>query len=69
MIRENINNMKMFISDTIIPYLTKINQIRDELVVVGKKVEDEELVRTTLKGFSKPWDSFVRGIVVVIPVF
>jgi hypothetical protein len=39
-LQEKLHNMKMSRSDTITSYLTKITQIRDELVVVGEKVED-----------------------------
>ena len=46
-----------------VPYLTRLTQIRDELGVVGSKIDDEELVRITLNGFSKPWDTFVKGVV------
>jgi hypothetical protein len=44
-------------------YLPRFSQIRDELAVVGEVVGPSELVRTALNGFSKPWESFVRGIV------
>ena len=30
---------------------------------MGSKTEDEELVQIALNGFSKPWDTFVKGIV------
>ena len=46
-----------------VPYLTRLTQIRDELGVVGSKIDDEELVRITLNGFSKPWDTFFKGVV------
>jgi hypothetical protein len=62
-LREKLRNTKMTKTDTVASYLTKLSQIRDELGVVGEKVEGAELVRTALNGFSKPWDSFVRGIV------
>jgi hypothetical protein len=62
-LRENLDSLKMSRSDIVTSYLTKITQIRDELGVVGEKVENQELVRTTMKGFSKPWDAFVCGIV------
>ena len=41
----------------------KVSQIRDELGAVGSKTEDEELVQIILNGFSKPWDTFVKGVV------
>ena len=44
-------------------YLTRLTQIRDELGVVGSKTKDGELVRIALNGFSKPWDTFVKGVV------
>ena len=44
-------------------YLTCISQVRDELGVVGEKVDDVELVRVALNGFSQPWHDFVRAIV------
>ncbi len=49
--------------DTLTSYPTRISQIRDELAVVGEKVSDLELVRIALNGFTKPWASFVKGIV------
>ena len=35
-------------------YLTQISQVRDELGVVGEKVDDAEMVRVALNGFSQP---------------
>jgi hypothetical protein len=58
-LREKFHSLKMSKSDTVTSYLTQITQIRDELGVVGEKVEDQELVRKTLKGFSKPWETFI----------
>jgi hypothetical protein len=49
--------------DSVTSFLTRFSQIRDELAVVGEIVDPSELVRTTLNGFSKPWECFVRGIV------
>jgi hypothetical protein len=49
----------MMKTDSVTSYLTILSQIHDELVVVGEKVDPSKLVRTTLNGFSKPWDSFV----------
>jgi hypothetical protein len=47
----------------VIPYLTRLTQIRDELATIGSKIEDSELVHIALNGFSNPWDTFVHGIV------
>jgi hypothetical protein len=47
----------------VISYLTRITQIRNELVVVGATVDKSELVCFALDGFTKSWDVFVRGVV------
>jgi hypothetical protein len=62
-LREKLRGTKMSRSDTIASYLTRITQVRDELATVGEAVSEQELVRTTLNGFTKPWAPFVKGIV------
>ena len=49
--------------DTLAYNLTKITQRHDKLVVVGETLGDLELVRIALKGFTKPWSPFVKGII------
>ena len=44
-------------------YLTQIQWVRDELDAIGEAMDDSELVRMTLKGFTKEWTLFIEGIV------
>ena len=44
-------------------YLTRISQVRDELVAVGEVVSSAELVRAAMNGVSKPWDVFLEDLV------
>ena len=62
-LQQRMHNTKMAKGERVVPYLTRLMQIKDELVVVGSKIDDEELVWIALNGFSKPWDTFVKGIV------
>ena len=62
-IQERMHNTKMAKGEGVVPYLTRLTQIRDELGVVASKNEDEELVRRALNGFFKPWGTFVKGVV------
>ena len=39
-LHEKLHNMKMSKFDIVASYLTKIMQVRDELGVLGEKVED-----------------------------
>jgi hypothetical protein len=61
-LRNKLRSTQMSRSDSVTSYLMKITQIRDQLAAVGEKVVNAELVNTTLNGFSKPWEPFVKGI-------
>jgi hypothetical protein len=62
-LRKQLHGTKMAKGEVVIPYLTKITQIKYELATVGEKTEDPELVRIALDGFTKSWDVFVYGVV------
>jgi hypothetical protein len=62
-LQEKFKGTKMTKIDSVASFLMRFSQIRAELEVVGEVVDPSELVRTTLIGFSKPWESFVRDIV------
>jgi hypothetical protein len=62
-LRKQLHGTKMAKGEGLIPYHTRITQIRDELATMGEKIEDLELVRIALDGFTKSWDVFVRGVV------
>lgn len=57
--REKLRDTKLTNSHTVTTYLS---QVRDELIAIGEKVDDSELVRTALKGFTKQWTTFIKGI-------
>ena len=61
-LQERMCNTKMA-KGGVVPYLTRLTQIKDELGAIGSKTVDEKLVRIALNGFSKPWDTFVKGVV------
>jgi len=44
------------------PYLARIQQVHDELSIVGEVVNDFELVKEALRGCAKQWTVFVEGI-------
>ena len=63
MLQERMRSTRMAKGEGVVPYLTRLTQIRDELGAVDSKTEDEELVWIALNGFSKPRDTFVKGVV------
>jgi hypothetical protein len=62
-LREKLREIGMTGSKNVTSYLTKIQQVRYELAAIGDNVADIELVRTTLKGSSKQWKPFIKGVV------
>jgi hypothetical protein len=49
-------------SDIVASYPMRITQIRDQLVAIGKAIDDTKLVNVSLKGFPGSWEPFVQGI-------
>jgi hypothetical protein len=45
--------------DMVVNCLMKITQIRDQLVAIGDKVGDAELVNVALRGLPRSWEPFV----------
>jgi len=63
MLREKLRSTKMAKGESVVTYLTKFTQIRDELASVGEAVDESELERTALNGFTTQWEVFVQGVV------
>jgi len=62
-LREKLKNTKISDGEGVALYLTRLSQVRDELIAIGDNIPDSELVRTTLKGFTEEWKPFIKGIV------
>ena len=62
-LREKLRSTKMAKGESITSYLTRVSQVRDELVAIEEVVDSVELIQVALNGFLKYWESFVCGIV------
>ena len=62
-LKEKLKAIRMAKTDSATAYLNKITSVKDELEVVGETIAHTELVRITLHGLPKIWESFVDGIV------
>ena len=61
-LRDKLNNIKMNKSKIVASYFTRIQQVHDELSVVGEAVVDSDLVKVALKGCTRQWATFMIGI-------
>jgi hypothetical protein len=48
--------------DSIGSFFTKISQLRDQLLVIGIIIDDDDLVQTTVDGLPSSWETFMVGI-------
>jgi hypothetical protein len=55
-LQNKLRSIDMTKSDSVTSYLMKVTQVRNQLVVVGEKVADEELVNMALNGFLASWE-------------
>ena len=60
--RNQVKNVKIQNSETMQSYFTRVFQIKEQLEVVEEKVEEGEIVMTTLNGLPRSWVSFIQGI-------
>ena len=60
-LRNQLKNVKILNSETIQPYFTRVAQIKEQLEAVEEKVGGE-IVKTTLNGLPRSWNSFIQGI-------
>lgn len=62
-LKDKLHATKMVKGEDVTSYLTRVVQVKDELVVVGEVIANSELVRISPKGFTKEWDIFVKSVV------
>jgi hypothetical protein len=53
LLKEKLKSTKMAKGESVVTYFTKFTQSRDELEVVGEAMDETELARTALNGFTK----------------
>jgi hypothetical protein len=52
-LKAKMHDTKMGKEDSVSSYLTRVAQVKDEMATVGEVISDSELVRISLKGFTK----------------
>jgi hypothetical protein len=52
-LKDKLHDTKMGKGESVPSYLTRVVEVKDELVAVGEVISDSELVRIALKGFTK----------------
>ena len=61
-LKEKLSNARMQKGEGIDLFLTKIQDIWDELAAIGEAPQDTQLVHLALNNVSKEWEIFIQGI-------
>lgn len=62
-LRNKLRNINMTKTDAIATYFMKISQLKEQLIAIGEKVDDEDLVAAALDGLSLSWETYVLVLV------
>ena len=60
--KKQLRSLKMEKEDTVATFFTRIAQIRDQLLAIGDKVEDDHLVQTMFDGLPTTWETFLASV-------
>jgi len=61
-LRDMLRNIKMEKSESVVSYLTRFTQVKDELAGVVETVPDRDMVSFALLGFPKSWENFIDAV-------
>ena len=61
-LKNKLRTLKMEKDDSIASFFTKISQLRDQLLVIGITIDDDDLVQTVVDGLPSSWETFMAGI-------
>ena len=58
-LRAQLKSTKMSKGESIHEYFTRVSHIKEQLEAIEDKIDEVELVMTSLNGITRPWDSFI----------
>jgi hypothetical protein len=61
-LRTQLNNTKTQKGETIQDYFSRVTHFKEQLEEIGDKLDEDELIMTTLNSLTIPWDSFIQTI-------
>jgi hypothetical protein len=61
LLKNHLHTLKLE-KDESVNSFTKISQIKDHLLAIGIKVDDDDLVQTAVYGLSPSWETFLSSV-------
>ena len=61
-LKHNLKYLKMKKGESVASFCSRIAQIRDQLLVTGVTVDDDDLVHAIFYGLSSSWETFLSSV-------
>jgi hypothetical protein len=61
-LRTQLKNTKMQKGETVQDYFSRVTHFKEQLEEIGDNLDENELIMTTLKDLTRPWDAFIQTI-------
>ena len=61
-LRNQLSNLKMSRSESVISYFMRISELKNQLSTIGDPVSDKELVMNTFNGLPPSWEAFIQSL-------
>ena len=61
-LKKQLRSVRMEKDEKVATFFSRIAQIRDQLLAIGDKVEDDDLVQTVFDGLPTTWETFLASV-------
>ena len=61
-LKKQLRSIRMEKDEKVVTFFSRIAQIRDQLLAIGDKVEDDDLVQTVFDGLPTTWETFLASV-------
>ena len=61
-LKKRLQTLKLNKDESVGSFFSKIAQVRDQLIVIGIIVDDDDLVQTVVDGLPNSWETFMASV-------
>ena len=61
-LKKRLRTLKLNKDESVGSFFTKIAQVRDQLIVIGITVDDDDLVQTVVDGLPSSWETLMASV-------
>ena len=61
-LNKNLCNMKMERDEIVASFFTNISQVKDQLASISVKMDEDDLLQTSIDGLPNSWETFLAAV-------